>query len=311
MNQIVAINPAEPVMLGFLERAMIDPAFDVAKFEIVLRAMQEERAKQAERLFYAAMADAQAEMEPVRRDSTNAHTRSKYARFEAIDAMLRPIYTKHGFSVGYRTGAPAQPGAVRVICKVAHNAGHSVEAELEAGLDSAGSGGKTNKTDVQAVGSTTSYLKRYLCTLVWNVALADDDDDGEGSRRPSGPLREEALRQRQNGNGRRESMDETLRGDEIPDHDRPPEPDKAQEVATQLEARIKAATTEEALHAITGEAKVGAQIAWLARNRPELHTLVNGAMSQRYADLVAARQELEGLQAEAEEDAAEPDMALP
>jgi hypothetical protein len=187
LNALTPATTAEPAMLSFLQRAVADPGFDVGKFEVVLGAMREEQAKASQRAFYAAMAVAQGEMEPVRKDATNPSTRSKYARFEAIDAVVRPVYTRHGFSVSYRTGTPSRPGAVRVICTVAHEAGHSVEAELEAALDGSGAQGRSNKTDVQATGSTVSYLRRYILTMVWNIALASDDDDGEGSRPSPSP----------------------------------------------------------------------------------------------------------------------------
>ena len=40
-------------------------------------------------------------------DSGNPQTRSKYASLAAIDRALRPIYTKHGFSVTFDTGEDA------------------------------------------------------------------------------------------------------------------------------------------------------------------------------------------------------------
>ncbi|HEY2418841.1 MAG TPA: hypothetical protein VGH84_13035, partial [Steroidobacteraceae bacterium] len=44
-------------------------------------------------------------------------------------------------------------------------------------------GGRMAVTPVQAIGSTVTYLRRYLLGMVWNTVLADDDDDGEGTRR--------------------------------------------------------------------------------------------------------------------------------
>jgi hypothetical protein len=127
MNAIVPAT-AEPAMLGFLQRVVVDPEFDSGKFEVVLRAIREERALAAQRAFDDAMAVAQGEMEPVRRDLTNPHTRSKYASYEAVDLMLRPVYSRHGFSVTYRT-APTEPGVIRLVCMVAGH-GHNVESRV-------------------------------------------------------------------------------------------------------------------------------------------------------------------------------------
>jgi hypothetical protein len=198
-----------------------------------VRLVREEQAKVAEREFNGAMAEAQSAMAPIRKDAVNPHTRSKYARFETIDEMLRPVYTRHGFSVRFRTEDASQPGWVKVVCVVAHAGGHVEEFPLSAPLDDMGSQGRSNKTGVQAIGSTTSYLKRYLLTMAFNVAIAGDDDDGEGMRRQEPPRRTEwgAVPPRQAPRAatrpaapRREAappkppptMDETLHGDTIP-----------------------------------------------------------------------------------------------
>lgn len=286
-------------LVSFIERAAADEAFNLEKFEALLRLQREEQAKQAERDFFSAMATAQGEMEPVRKDSVNPHTKSRYASFEAIDSTVRPIYTRHGFSVSYRTGTSA-PGTVRMICTVAHAGGHAIEAELTAGLDNSGAGGRTTKTDVQAVGSTVSYLRRYILSMIWNIALAGDDDDGEGSRAPARTWADDAPRRPV---GRpttaprsridpvaamnRAEMDRTLDGDDIP------QLDKAALGVQTLEASIRAAANETELHAIAGSQQVEKQRAWLAKHRPELDTLLADALGARYAELVAARQEAE------------------
>jgi hypothetical protein len=296
-------------LVSFIERAAVDPNFDVGKFEALLRMQREVEQDQARKAFNAAMARAQGEMDPVRKGATNPHTRSKYARFEDIDMMLKPIYTRHGFSVRFRTEDAATPGWVKVVCVVAHEAGHIETFPLQAPLDSGGTAGKTNKTDVQAIGSTTSYLKRYLLTLAWNVSLAGDDDDGEGSRRQAAPARTWADDAPKRPYPARrmdpvQSMDETLRGDIIPDFDAPPVVDKVQQGVEALEARVRAVTTEDELHAITGDSKTERQLEYLAKHRPELHLLITGAIGERYRELVAARQEAEAEAAAATEAAA-------
>jgi hypothetical protein len=257
-----AITTHEPAMLGFLQRAVSDPGFDVNKFEVVLAAVREEQAKHAEREFYRSMSAAQGEMEPIRKDAINPQTRSKYARFEAVDGHLRPIYTRHGFSVSYRTGTPSRPGAVRMICTVAHEAGHSVEAELEAGLDGQGAQGKANKTDVQATGSTVSYLRRYILNMVFNVALATDDDDGEGSRAPRERSAPSAW-------PKRSEMDQTMHGDDIPDFDAQ-KPDRLLKVTERFDERMDAVQDQDGYNAIMANQGLLAEWAKIRTERPEL-----------------------------------------
>ena len=170
-------------LMGFIDRAVRDPSFDVAKLEALLKMQRETVHEQGRRVFNQAMAAAQSEMEPIIRDATNTHTNSKYARLESIDREMRPIYTRHGFSVRYSSAQPSREGWIRIVCTVAHTGGYYEENYLDAKLDEAGSAGKTNKTAIQAVGSSVTYLRRYLLTMVFNIVLADEDDDGEALRR--------------------------------------------------------------------------------------------------------------------------------
>ena len=183
MNEVVAQNGA---LLSFIERAAKDDGFDVAKFGELLRLQRDVSHDQARRAFNAAMADAQSEMLPVVRDAKNNHLNNRYARLETIDAAMRPIYTRHGFSVRYGSAPSSSEGMIRITCTVAHADGYFEEQYLDAPTVNAGSqGGRTATTPVQAVGSAITYLRRYLLSMVFNVVLADEDDDGEFTRRPA------------------------------------------------------------------------------------------------------------------------------
>jgi hypothetical protein len=170
-------------LLNFIERASRDPEFDVAKFEALLRMQREIVQEQARVAFNRAMAEAQAEMMPVIRDATNVHTQSRYAKLETIDREMRPIYTKHGFGVRFGSDVAPREGWLRIVCTVSHTGGYSETNYLDAPPDTAGSQGKVNKTPVQAVGSSVSYLRRYLLAMVFNIVLADDDDGHGGTTR--------------------------------------------------------------------------------------------------------------------------------
>jgi hypothetical protein len=72
---------------------------------------------------------------------------------------------------------------MRITCTVAHDSGYFEENYLDAPVTTTGSqGGRMAITPVQAIGSTVTYLRRYLLGMVWNTVLADDDDDGESQR---------------------------------------------------------------------------------------------------------------------------------
>lgn len=181
MSQAVAPAPDNGGLLSFIERASHDPEFDVNKFEALLRMQREIITEQGRRAFNQAMAAAQAEMLPVIRDAANTHTQSRYARLETIDQQMRPIYTKHGFAVRYGSEPSPNQGWLRIVCTVSHIDGYAETNYLDAPPDSAGQQGRSNKTPVQAVGSSVTYLRRYLLAMVFNIVLANDPDDDDGS----------------------------------------------------------------------------------------------------------------------------------
>ena len=181
MNEIAPVNST--ALMTFIERAAINPDFDVQKFGELLRMQREMEHDQSRRAFNQAMADTQADMPPVVRSATNKHLGNKYAKLEDVDREMRPIYTAHGFSVRFGS-APAPEGYIRITCTVAHASGYFEENYLDAPTNNVGSqGGRTATTGVQAVGSAVTYLRRYLLGMVFNIVLADDDDDGESMRR--------------------------------------------------------------------------------------------------------------------------------
>ena len=171
------VHAAPPSLLTTIADLARDPACDVEKLRALIAMQRDMMAEQARIAFDAAMADAQAEMVPVLRQATNAHTKSRYARLEDIDNAIRPVITRHGFSLTFDN--PDQtPDSIVMTCAVAHRDGHVRSYKIAGARDDKGSQGNANKTPIQAIGSTISYLRRYLTCMIFNVALTNDDTDG-------------------------------------------------------------------------------------------------------------------------------------
>jgi ERF superfamily len=137
-----------------------------------------ERSSQAEERFNNAMNHAQAEIEPVARTAENTQTKSFYAKLEAVDEAIRPIYLRHGFNVAYNTIQPLTPGNIRVECEVSLGR-HSKKYYREAPADTLGPKGSAVKTVLHGGGSTETYLKRYAVCGAFNVVFRNQDDDGQ------------------------------------------------------------------------------------------------------------------------------------
>ncbi len=170
-------------LLAVIARAIADPATDAAKLQVLLHHQREidreARAEAAMLAAHAAMAAVQAEMAPILRDTPNELFGSKYAPLEAIDAIMRPIYTRHGFCLTFGEDANDGP-QLRIGCDLIHGS-YVKHYSLEAALDLNGPKGTPNKTPLHALGASASYLRRYLTTLIFNVVMRDEDVDGNTS----------------------------------------------------------------------------------------------------------------------------------
>jgi hypothetical protein len=163
-------------LLIMIERAARDTTIDIDRMERLVNIHRDMEMRQAEKAFNAAMAEAQVELVPVAKNQSNSHTRSRYADLSAIAEAAFPIIAKHGFGQSFSTLPSDTKGYMRLGCDVTHRDGFSKHYELEVPLDVAGSQGKTNKTEIQAMGSTMTYGRRYLTCMIFNIAIKDDRD---------------------------------------------------------------------------------------------------------------------------------------
>lgn len=179
-----SIASASDRMLAVIDKASTDTRCNVEKMRALLD-MKMELLRDERRMAYnIAMKEAQQEMQPVVRRAQNE--KKRYAKLEHIDNAIRPIYVAHGFSLSFNTRKEAD-STITGICDILHESGHQEQKELNAARDLTGSKGSANKTDVQGVGSTISYLRRYLTIMVFNIILIDEDDDGQGKVTGGGP----------------------------------------------------------------------------------------------------------------------------
>lgn len=167
-----------PSTLSLIERLAIDPRVNVDTLERMFALQERLLAREASAHFNEAMNLAQEEIQPVARTAENKQTGSFYAKLEAVDAAIRPIYLRHGFSLSYDNVPPIAPGNIRIECRVAHAAGHAERFGREAPPDTHGPKGTPTKTTLHGAASTETFLKRYLACGIFNVVFKDMDHDG-------------------------------------------------------------------------------------------------------------------------------------
>lgn len=167
--------------LGIVARAASDPLVDADKMERLYALMERQQAQQAEVAFNDAMSAAQGKMGRISADATNPQTRSKYATYGKLDKALRPIYSQHGFSLSFDSTDSPKEDHARFLCYCSHAAGHTRTYKIDIPVDGKGAKGNDVMTKTHAVGSGASYGMRYLLKMIFNVAVGEDDDDGNGA----------------------------------------------------------------------------------------------------------------------------------
>ena len=172
--------------LAVIASAARDPAVNVEKMAALLDMQERVVAKRAEAEFNQALARLMKVLPRVKKNGVVEYPEDKnkpqgpkakafnFARWEDIDAAIRPLLDAEGFSLSFnsapRTG---DGGGIVVTGTLLHGGGHSRSASIPLALDA--SGGKNN---LQAMGSTFSYGKRYTTTALLNLVFEGEDDDG-------------------------------------------------------------------------------------------------------------------------------------
>jgi hypothetical protein len=156
---------------------LISRGADIGAVKEMLAVSKELAADNARRAFDAALSAAKAEIPPILKNravdfvgKTGIRTNYRHEDLGEIARTVDPILARHGLSYRFRT-EQQDGGGIRVTCVVGHRDGHSENNSLTAGRDESG-----NKNNIQAVGSTITYLQRYTLKAALGLAASNDDD---------------------------------------------------------------------------------------------------------------------------------------
>jgi hypothetical protein len=176
-------------VLALIERVALDPCADVEKLERMMAMYERLKAKEAELAYNAAKGRILKKLAGIKivKKRTGLHEIDrgkpqrgaceafKYAPLEEIDRHLRPLLVKEDMDLSY-SNEPQEGGEILIRGRLTHlPSGHYVDSFMPAPPDT--TGGKSN---VQAVGSTNSFLRRYIACNIFNIVVVGDDDDGTG-----------------------------------------------------------------------------------------------------------------------------------
>jgi hypothetical protein len=157
---------------------LLEKGGDVEVMKKMMELCETWRANQAKQEYIMALNECQAEMPPVVKDAHNEQTSSMYAKLESVNTVIKPCYTKHGFSISFYEGVTTKEDHVRIVADVLHTGGHERQYFVDLHIDGKGIKGNVNMIPIHAKASTFSYGQRYLICMIFNVTIAGQDIDG-------------------------------------------------------------------------------------------------------------------------------------
>lgn len=196
----VAAHPASDsaALIAMIERVALNPDVDIDKMERLLQMQERIMDRNAKAAFIGALVDMQPKLPVIGRKGNivihkkdlpktdeNIVQKTPYALWEDINDAIRPLLAEHGFTLTFRF--KKESDRVEVTGILSHRQGHFEETTLSLPMDTSGS-----KNNVQAIGSSTSYGKRYAAIALLNITTRGEDDDGKAAGGPE-PINEKQL----------------------------------------------------------------------------------------------------------------------
>jgi hypothetical protein len=185
---LAAASDRPSTALALIERVALDPRADAEKLERVIAMYERLQAKDAELAYNAAKGRILKKLAGIKivktrsvlceiggKSQKGSYEAFKYAPLEEIDKHLRPLLAEEGMDLSY-SDEPCGGGGLLIRGRLKHlPGGHYEDYFLPAPPDTTG-----GKSDVQAVGSTNSFLRRYIACNIFNIVVIGDDDNGTG-----------------------------------------------------------------------------------------------------------------------------------
>lgn len=171
---VTTIRPEDQTPVTLLHQALA-MGVDTDTLKQFMDLQERYEANEARKAFAKDMALCQKKMPVIVADSPNVQTSSLYAKLGKITSIIAPVYTAQGFSLMFDE-IPIDGDLMRIQATVLHRMGHQQIFHYDVPLDLGGLRGNENKTPIQAKGSSTTYARRYLTCMIFNLAVGDDLD---------------------------------------------------------------------------------------------------------------------------------------
>ena len=151
---------------------------DLDAFEKLVNLVEKVQIDKAKREFYQAFAKFQSQVPPILKSSEvnmgAGRPRYNYASlYDIISKIQKPLGDNH---LSYRWDVKNDDVMIEVTCILSHSGGYELQTSIQATKDAT-----PGKSNVQAIASTITYLKRYTLVSLLGIGTADPDDDAQAT----------------------------------------------------------------------------------------------------------------------------------
>lgn len=161
-------------LMRIIDKASLDPHFDVAKLEQLLAVKERWEANEARKAFVVALCEFKANPPEIIKNKHVSFGSTAYvhATLDKVSDSIGKALSIYRLSHRWEVEQP-EKGIIRVTCILTHALGHSERVSIVGVADDSGS-----KNIIQAIGSTITYLQRYTLLAATGTAAKGQDDDG-------------------------------------------------------------------------------------------------------------------------------------
>ncbi len=163
--------------LYLIDRA-IENNIDIEKFEKLISLAQMLEREKAKRDFYESFSKFQSSIPTIFKNSevNMGYGKPKY-NYATLSDIITNIQKPLGeANLSFRWEISNNNDIITVTCILSHSGGYELQTSIQAGKDAT-----PGKSNVQAIASTITYLKRYTLVSLLGIGTADPDDDAQST----------------------------------------------------------------------------------------------------------------------------------
>ena len=163
--------------LYLIDRA-IENNIDIEKFEKLISLAQMLEREKAKRDFYESFSKFQSSIPTIFKNSevNMGYGKPKY-NYATLSDIITNIQKPLGeANLSFRWEISNNNDIITVTCILSHSGGYELQTSIQAGKDAT-----PGKSNVQAIASTITYLKRYTLVSLLGIGTADPDDDAQAT----------------------------------------------------------------------------------------------------------------------------------